>query len=230
MCFLTSIMDHPPSLPTLNLYRSPFSPAVRPSESLTTGLFLAGLGCGLAQCDGGGLTGGDVPLQSVPLFTPDSWTSHINQICRSAHMSNQRDIWWLLHRKNCQHRTACLRYTLHHPDAFLQVSVQTLISFPLTLTAFMFFFLGVLVKCGSRGKIWRRRKSFLGQVMVCHPVWETHRVMYVTATGELALKTKPCFHLLPTIWKMRWFHTFKWFNFQMFAKKLINLRVDKKIF
>lgn len=163
MCFLTSIMDHPPSLPTLNLYRSPFSPAVRPSESLTTGLFLAGLGCGLAQCDGGGLTGGDVPLQSVPLFTPDSWTSHINQICRSAHMSNQRDIWWLLHRKNCQHRTACLRYTLHHPDAFLQVSVQTLILFPLTLTAFMFFFF----RCS--GEMWQQREDLEKEEVIFGP-------------------------------------------------------------
>ena len=55
---------------------------------------------------GGGRTSGDVLLQSVLHCTLDSWPSHINQICRSSHMSKQRDKPRLLPgtlRMHCQH-------------------------------------------------------------------------------------------------------------------------------
>lgn len=59
------------------------------------------------------------------------------------------------------------------------------------------------------GKPERRRKSFPGQLIIGHSVWEIHGAMYVTATGKLALwscifffkKKKPhsCSHLPPYV-------------------------------
>lgn len=85
---------------------------------------------------GGGRTSGDVLVQSVLCCTLDSWPSHINQICRSSHMSEQHDKPRLLpgtHRTHCQHSVCvsawvCVCVCISHvipPETFLQRSVET---------------------------------------------------------------------------------------------------------
>ncbi len=77
---------------------------------------------------GGGRTSGDVLVQSVLCCTLDSWPSHINQICRSSHMSKQHDKPRLLpgtHRTHCQHSVCvcvsawvCVYFTRHSSRDF----------------------------------------------------------------------------------------------------------------
>lgn len=67
-------------------------PPPRPSESLTLGLFIDLPDGGLARCVG---EAGAVGMSWCSLSSAARWThggpSHINQFCRSSHMSKQHD-------------------------------------------------------------------------------------------------------------------------------------------
>lgn len=85
-------------------------PPPRPSESLTLGLFIDLPDGGLARCVG---EAGAVGMSWCSLSSAARWThggpSHINQFCRSSHMSKQHDkppprLLPATSRTRCQHR------------------------------------------------------------------------------------------------------------------------------